>query len=192
MSGNFSLREEFNSETLAPYWLFMRNVREQWYALSDGALVLQLRPQHIGAFAHPSFVGRRQQNTFATASTALTFSPTQDGEEAGMVAIQNDEFYFFLGLRRENGQTVLQVRQRSGPDQPQDGLVLASAPLDLPADAPVHLRIEADGGAYSFSYGPNEADWRPLHINADATMLSTRRAGGFVGTIIGMYAYAPE
>jgi alpha-N-arabinofuranosidase len=192
MSGNFTVREEFNEARLAPHWLFMRNLRQPWFSLEDGALVIQPRPEHIGGFTQPSFVGRRQQHTYATASTAMHFTPGLDGEEAGLVAIQNDEFYFFFGVRRENGQNVVQLRQRSGPDQPIDGLVLASAPLDFSADLPVHLRIEADAGKYSFSYGPNEADWRPLLRDADATMLSTRRAGGFVGAVIGMYAYAPE
>jgi alpha-N-arabinofuranosidase len=52
------------------------------------------------------------------------------------------------------------------------------------------LRITARGGRYDFSYAERADAWRVLARDVDGTILSTHVAGGFVGTVIGMYAYA--
>ena len=68
--------------------------------------------------------------------------------------------------------------------------LLAAVPVRLPRDKPVYLRIDARGGRYDFSYGLTPGTWTPLVRDADGTILSTRKAGGFVGTMFGLYAYA--
>jgi alpha-N-arabinofuranosidase len=49
------------------------------------------------------------------------------------------------------------------------------------------LRISGDGGAYTFHYDAGQG-WQRLTAPDDATFLSTEKAGGFVGTVIGPYA----
>jgi xylan 1,4-beta-xylosidase len=55
----------------------------------------------------------------------------------------------------------------------------------------VYLRIDArsGGGRYDFFYGTREGEWTLLLGNADGSILSTQVAGGFVGTMLGLYAY---
>ena len=68
----------------------------------------------------------------------------------------------------------------------QDRLV-ASAPLPgCSGRHPLTLLIEIDGGTMGFRYA---AGGKPMTLatDVDATFLSTRKAGGFVGTIIGPY-----
>ena len=60
----------------------------------------------------------------------------------------------------------------------------------LPADAPLDLKIDARGGRYDFYYATRPNEWTPLMRDADGTILSTKKAGGFVGTFFGMYAYS--
>jgi alpha-N-arabinofuranosidase len=67
--------------------------------------------------------------------------------------------------------------------------VIATAPLEVPADSTVYLRIRARGGRYDFSYASRPDAWVLLAGDADGTILSTRVAGGFVGTMLGLYAY---
>jgi alpha-N-arabinofuranosidase len=50
------------------------------------------------------------------------------------------------------------------------------------------LRIEARGETYAFYYGARSAKWTLLKGGVDATFLSTRVAGGFVGSLYAMYA----
>jgi alpha-N-arabinofuranosidase len=194
MSGNFTLREEFDGSALAPYWLFVRTPQDRWHDLAStpGALTIRARSDHIGRNQQPSFVARRQQHMVASVSTAMHYRPVRPGDRAGLVAFQSDDFHFFFGLAMENGKTVLRLDRRAGPDDDADGITLASVPLDLKGDAPLRLRIDARKGLYDFSYGISSDEWVLLKKDADGTILSTQRAGGFVGTVIGMYAYRAD
>ena len=52
----------------------------------------------------------------------------------------------------------------------------------------VFLKIEARGNTYAFFYSLEPAKWSLLKEGVDATWLSTRVAGGFVGSMYAMYA----
>ncbi|MDR0542317.1 MAG: glycoside hydrolase family 43 protein, partial [Dysgonamonadaceae bacterium] len=53
---------------------------------------------------------------------------------------------------------------------------------------PVYLKIISTGLAFEFYYAEQKDDWKQLCRNVDAGYLSTKNAGGFTGTVIGMYA----
>ena len=57
----------------------------------------------------------------------------------------------------------------------------------LPADASLTVKIQGDGGRYSFLYATG-GGWQMLAENADGTILSTDVAGGFVGATVGPFA----
>lgn len=187
-SGNFTVRADFDSDSLASYWNFIRTPREPWHELGDGTLTIEPRSASIGSLGQPSFVGRRQQHTHATATTALQFVPGESGQKAGLAAFQNREYYYLLSVTRNDGRPIVQLEKAAGGD----ASVIASAPVELSEDAPLRLRIEADAGAYDFSYAPADGDWTMLEENADGTILSTQEAGGFVGAYFGLYAYQTE
>ena len=189
MGGDIALRQSFD-RPLDPSWLFIRTPHGKWYEVST-ALDIRARADAIGSSGQPSFIGRRQQNGWATVTTEMRFAPQADGERAGLVAFQNSSHFYFLGVVRENGQTQICVTKRDGTADPENGAPVACAPLSAPAASPLQLRIEARGGTYDFAYATAPAQWNVLVKDADGTILSTKKAGGFVGTIIGMYAYAP-
>jgi alpha-N-arabinofuranosidase len=89
MSGNFTLRDDFDGPRLPLYWMSLRGP-EGWPTLESGALLLRARADGLGDFARPSYIGRRQQHQNASASTVMRFAPAP-GQEAGLVAFQNDE-----------------------------------------------------------------------------------------------------
>jgi xylan 1,4-beta-xylosidase len=187
-SGNFSRHDGFEARELAPNWLFIRTPHERWYELDGKGLQIQARPEAIAGLGQPSFIGWRQQHGWAEAETRLTFAPKREGERAGLVAFQNGSF-FFLGKVREKDGSKLCVAKRAGADEPENGVMLACVPAP---EGPVNLKIAARGGAYDFYYGSKPGEWTALLRDADGSILSTRKAGGFVGTVIGMYAYSPE
>jgi alpha-N-arabinofuranosidase len=190
-TGAFSVRDEFDGTSLPPYWMTMRNPRERWWALDGGRLRIDARPVGIGDFGNPSFWGRRQQHLNASASTLVRFPAEKDGAEAGLTAIQNDEYWYFLSVARENGRRIVKLERRAGPNDPAGGIVVAQAPLTGPADAPVRLRIEARAAEYDFSYALGDGAWQALSRGQDGTILSTRTAGGFVGAVFGLHAHSP-
>ena len=63
--------------------------------------------------------------------------------------------------------------------------LLASAPLTNKKNR-LDLRIEARGANYSFYYTEN-GGLKLLKDSVDGRFLSTKTAGGFVGTVFGLY-----
>ena len=181
-SGNFTLADDFEGAALAPYWTFLRTVATDWYRLGDGALTLAAQPVALSEMGQPSFVGRRQQHLRMSAETTVTFDPQSAAERAGLAAFQNDEAYLLVSVGRHDGQRVVEVERRFEGE----ATTVASAPL--PASGPVRLRIEADGPDYAISFAPGSGLWQSLAADLDGSILSTQRAGGFVGTLIGLYA----
>lgn len=51
----------------------------------------------------------------------------------------------------------------------------------------VHLRIEPKNAVYTVSYSTDGKAWKKLQ-DVDGTVLSTEKAGGFVGSVFGLYA----
>ena len=192
MSGNFRIRDEFNGGELGPAWVTIRTPREQWYDLTSnpGALTLHARSVPLGVRDQPAFVGRRQQHATMTATTAMRYLPSRAGDAAGLVAFQSDSFYYFLGETLRDGKRVVQLVRRAGSKDAGAEVTIAEAPLAARGSAPLLLRISARGSRYDFSYAEEPDAWRTLARDVDGTILSTHVAGGFVGTVIGLYAYA--
>lgn len=186
-SGPMHIREEFDRGKLGPEWMMLRNPRSNWYAFDKGALLLTARPEGLGDNANPSFVGRRQQNMNGVAETLVRFTPTKNGDRAGLAALQSDEFWGFVGIGMEGGKPVLLVESRAGAKEPATGRTLASAPLATKPGAPVWLRVTASGKTYDFAYATTPGKWQTL-ASIDAKQFSTKTAGGFIGTTFGPYA----
>jgi alpha-N-arabinofuranosidase len=167
----------------------IRTPRERWYDVGSGTLTLRARPFGFGAAAQPSFLGRRQQHMYASASTAMRYAPAKAGDKAGLVAFQNDEYYFLLAVAWADGQPVVQLETHAGRRTPAGGALVASAPMRAAPGAPIYLKIQARGPRYDFWYAERAGEWRLLAGDVDGTILSTRVAGGFVGTMLGLYAY---
>lgn len=190
-TGNFDLREDFKAPALAPYWMTPRVPTASWnatgwYQVGQG-LDLVPRPARLGDVAQPSFIARRQQNLTMTATTRLHFDADHPGDKAGLAAYQNEAHYYFIGVVNDGGKRLVRLERRAAPGDSVDGVVLASALLA--GDGPIDLRISADGAHYGFAYAVNGV-WHTLLPDADGTILSTEKAGGFVGTLIGLYAHS--
>ena len=186
-NGTLAIRDEFDGDVLPLYWMMLRNPHSRWYRLEDGRLVLTARHAGLGDNANPSFLARRQQNPNASAETVVRFTPRQDGDRAGLVAFQNDQYWASIAVGVAQGQPVVTLEWRHGAEP----TVVASAPLRAPPGAPVYLRITAKGADYSFAYAIKAGHWLPLG-RVDGTTLSTRTAGGFIGTVFGPFARSGE
>jgi alpha-N-arabinofuranosidase len=188
-NGAFTVRDEFNGSKLPLHWMMMRNPRERWYTIANGRLGLNARPVALGDNANPSFLARRQQHINATATTIVRFDPRSDEDEAGLVALQSDEYWYFLAVGRDHGRSVIRLKRRAGPKEPATGVVLKQTALPVASGAPVRLRAQARGAAYDFSWSADGKRWHPLVQGADGTILSTKTAGGFVGAVFGVHVY---
>lgn len=189
LNGNYKVRETFTGSALGPQWLFARTPRTPWWQVSDGDLAITPRSDRMGDNVQPSFVGRRLAHMNASITTPVRFRPRTAGDEAGLMAVQNDNFYYAFGLALNGaGKTMLQVRERSGGKDPAHGKVLAETPLSPRAGTPIYLRMTIAKAKVGFSYSLDGKSYRPVLSDADASSLTTAASGGFTGTVIGPYA----
>lgn len=188
-TGNFTLRDEFDADKLAPQWVFARTPTQTWWETGDGSLNIIARPDRFGSRGQPSFVGRRIAHMKATLTTKLSFDPAAAGDESGLMAVQNDDFYYAFGLGLNSaGQKVLRVRKREGQKEPERGITLVETPWTGSQGAPVYLRMTIDKGRIDFDASANGKTFTPVLANGDAKVLTTAVASGFVGAVAGMYA----
>ncbi|WP_298401485.1 glycoside hydrolase family 43 protein [Sphingobium sp.] len=183
-SGDFSYRADFSGTRLDPAWIGVRTPIRPFYRLEGGALVIEGSSAIGDLSGAPAFIGRRQQHHVATISTRLSYRPDTAGDRAGLVAIQSDRNMLFFGVEQRDGTSHIILTAREGADMDR---LIATAPID-PA-TPVTLTLHMDGGQLRASYASMGKD-RLLADKVDIRFLSTKQAGGFVGTIVGPYAWA--
>lgn len=181
-SGSFSYVDEFDGDQLSMQWIGIRTPKQPFYRVIKGALEMQPGAQLGDLMRTPHFMGRRQQHHIATISTTLRFTPVMDGVRAGVAAIQSDRSNLFFGVTQIAGKPLVAIYARDRSDVDTH---IASAPID--PHRPVTLIIHANGGKWSFDY-TNGGPAHTLKSDLDVTLLTTQRAGGFVGTVVGPYA----
>lgn len=188
--GNFVHKDNFDETRLGDYWTMIRTPLEQWWNFTDnGFLKIEARPAMLSGKKNPSFIGRRQQHLYGSASAKMIYKPKRVGDTAGIVAFQNPHNYYLLGVTlTTKGKTELFVEKM----EDGESSIIASKVLDDNAENIYYLKIGFKGGRYDFFYGFNENKWHSIYLAADGTILSTNKAGGFVGTVIGMYAYSSD
>ena len=177
-------RDEFDGDSLAFIWNFLRTPREDFWSLSErpGHLRLRLRPEKLSEVVNPSFVGRRQQHINFEAVTKMKFTPENDSESAGMVLLQNNDYHFRLVCMVGDGETAVikLIKRQAGIETVLGSQATTSSTL--------YLKATAQGQAYSFHFSEAPDEWQAIAENVDGRILSTPVAGGFIGAYVGMYA----
>ncbi len=177
--------DPFESEQLDYRWNFLRTPRGDFWSLTErvGHLRLKAKKETIMEEENPAFVGRRQQHMNFMAQTVMEFTPKSDNESAGFVLLQNHNYQFRVEVVLEENETYIQlIRREDGKDE-----LLAKQPIDT---SKLYIKVEARGQAYHFYYAEKAWDWKTLCLGADGTILSTDKAGGFIGAYLGLYCSA--
>ena len=109
---------------------------------------------------------------------------------AGMAIFQNEKnFYLIAKYKKENDTYIGVLRPQEGEVELQ---VIAEIKLNKGDDC-LSLQMKTDGKTFNFFYKPAPDDeFILLAENLDGTYLSTKVAKGFVGSMIGLYAYSDE
>ena len=187
-TGNFVSRDDFNGDKLGFEWNFIRTPLEKWYELSNGTLYIKPRKESIHTETNFSFIGRRQQHMQFEASTKLSYTLKNTLQTAGLVAFQNEKQYLLLGKRLNvDGKIEVFIEQTATKINNGNPTILAKNVLKGESKD-LYLKIEGKSRYYDFYYKTSEkGEWIPLAKDIDASLLSTKEAGGFVGTYLAMY-----
>ncbi|MDP5029101.1 glycoside hydrolase family 43 protein [Paraglaciecola sp.] len=181
-TGNFVWQDDFDKRRLNPHWNLLRSLDSEWLSINDGRLNLQASQHQLDQQNKVSFVGRRQQHMTFDASTSVVL-PQNEQLSGGMVAFQNEKFYYYFALQKQGTHYHLFVQQVNNGQS----TMVAETSLPLNIGSALTLQVRGEKGLISFYYQTENKTAELLLKEADATMLSTEVAGGFVGTMLGLY-----
>jgi len=180
LTGNFTWRDDFKSKTLDIQWNLLREFDQSWLKLDGEQLHIQAKPAGLETLLQPAFVSRRQQHMHYESSSQLQVPAS--GISAGMVAFQNEQYHYYLGVRQQAEHTEVFLEQAAGAAPKQ----LLSQ--NLPKATTIKLKISGQAGQISFYYAADQGEWQSLGPVQDGKLLSTQVATGFVGTMLGLYS----
>lgn len=183
MTGNFTWQDNFSSKVLQHHWVSLRTADSPFYKLQKNSVQLQALNVGLDELNQPAFLGRRQQHTQFNASTELDI-PTEK-TSAGIVALQSETAHYYFGATTVNGKTQLFIEQ-ANKNAPK--VIQTLIPVDI--GQRLTLEIAGNAGKINFYYRNKDGHKKTVLENADAKILSTEVAGGFVGTLLGMHARA--
>jgi xylan 1,4-beta-xylosidase len=183
-AGNFEYTLTFE-KTLDPALLFMRTIDSSSFSLSrQNGLTMKLKAETVMELGNPSFIGKRQQHLYCTAETEMDFTPKSESEKAGLTILQDERHFYFISKSLDQGKPVIQLFKASSDGKTMEMITQKQI---TEAGKSVKLRIVAEGEFYSF-YFSNGPSWQLMQDKLDAKYLSTKTAGGFIGSLFGMYA----
>jgi xylan 1,4-beta-xylosidase len=178
-----SVRDSFETTSLAPYWSFLRGPAQDNWSLTakKNCLTLFGSAVTLNEVGVHAFVGRRQQHFACRARTHLTFAPKRLGEEAGLTVYMNEHYHYEIAVIQAESGCKLVFRRRVG------SLWKVENEMPWMADSVV-LTIHSDKTRYVFGFARTEQEESIPFGQGETRLLSTEVAGGFTGVFIAMYA----
>jgi xylan 1,4-beta-xylosidase len=182
LTGNFIWTDSFEQKELNTEWLKLRQSNQEFFSLQKGILRMSAKNVRMDSIDQPAFLGRRQQHSQFIATTEMSLPANQTS--AGIVAFQNEQHHYYFGVKNINNQLIIFVEQAKG----NAPVIIHKEILDTNSKMDsITLEVKGNGASIDFSYQQGKTT-KILLQNADARILSTEVAGGFIGTMIGLHA----
>ena len=181
-NGNFTYTEDFTSEKLDYRWIGLRGPREDFMEITKNGVKINPFDVNIKEVKPTSTLFHRQQHKDFSFTTTMNYKPKSEKDLAGITALQSEKFNYVFGLtKKDNKDYLVLERTEKGSSK-----ILATKEIEF--KGALQLRVEADGDDYKFSYALNGDNFKNLGGTVSGDILSTNVAGGFTGTLIGLYA----
>jgi alpha-N-arabinofuranosidase len=176
-----AVRVNFDTEKLGLEWNYIQLPEDGNYSLdaNNGFLSLQGSALNIGERGSPTFVGRRLQDMYFTATTHVEFDPVNENEEAGIILLNNAS-HFDLMISQFEGERSLIVKLQFG------SITYTSEEIRL-EPGPINLKIKGEKSTFTFSYSQGNNDYTDIET-VDSKFLSSETVGWFTGVYVGLYA----
>ena len=181
-NGNFTFNDDFTAKKLDYRWIGMRGPREAFISQTKNGLVINPFSNSIKAVAPVSSLFHRQQHNTFDATVTIRYKPKSEKDLAGLVHYQSEQFNYVFGITIKGNDNVLVLaRTEKG-----NTIIVAIEKIDV--SKPVQLQIQADGDRYNFNYSTDGKNFKNVGGPVSGDILSTNVAGGFTGSLIGLYA----
>lgn len=183
-NGNFTFTDQFSNEKLDYRWIGVRGPREQFINQTKNGLAITPFNQNIKATVPTSTLFYRQQHNIFAATVTLKYTPRSEKDLAGMVCYQKETYHYVFGITKKGNEYYLVLTRTEGGRS----INIASEKIDV--RSPIQLQVEAHGDNYKFNYSTDHQNFKNIGGVVSGDILSTNVAGGFTGSLIGLYATA--
>jgi alpha-N-arabinofuranosidase len=179
----------FDKDVLPFHWLTLRmpvDIKNAAFSLTErkDSLRLFTNAAAMRSREHPAFAGRRIRHKNWAFNVCFEFTPKTENEAAGLIILQSEDYHYrFEKYLSSNGNFMLCLVKAAGKED--EIMAEAECPKDETA---LMLSASCEHMKLSFYYGKDKNSLKCLINNMDARILSTEYAGGFVGTLAGVFA----
>ncbi|MCR9014158.1 glycoside hydrolase family 43 protein [Aquiflexum gelatinilyticum] len=183
-NGNFTYTEEFKSDKLDYRWIGLRGPREDFMSISKYGVEIKPFAVNIKEVKPISTLFYRQQHKDFSFSTTMDYKPASEKDLAGITCLQSEKFHYVFGVTKKGSDFYL-VLERT---EKGTSTIIASQKIEL--KGAIQLEVKAKGDDHEFSYSIDGGAMKNLGGVVSGDILSTNVAGGFTGTLLGLYATA--
>lgn len=175
------VRTSFAKGPMPVEWVYLQNPIMTNYVFTGKSLKLKATTASLDQYdVSPTFVARRQEHITFTATTSLSLHAAQSGDESGVSLFREVHSHYDVFLRQEEkGQSIV-LRYRLGA-------LLHTEKVVPVKPGKVQIRVKGTSDNYTFEYSVDNRHFNHLGT-IDTRYISTETAGGFTGTVIGLYA----
>lgn len=181
-NGNFTYNDKLTDKNLDFRWIAMRGPRESFITVTKNGVKVNPFATNIKALAPVSALFHRLQHESFETSVTLDFKPKTEKELAGITCYQSETFHYVFGITKKDKDFYI-VLERTEKGQSK---LIASEKISL--SKPVKLQVVADKDEHSFNYSLDGRNYKNLGGPVSGDILSTDVAGGFTGSLIGLYS----
>lgn len=181
-NGNFTYNDKLTDKNLDFRWIAMRGPRENFITATKNGVKVNPMETNIKALAPISSLFHRLQHEDFETSVTLDYKPKSEKELAGITLYQSETFNYVFGITKKDKDFYI-VLERTEKGQSK---LIASEKIVLSKS--VKLQVVADKDEHSFNYSLDGKSYKNLGGPVSGDILSTDVAGGFTGSLIGLYS----
>lgn len=180
-NGNFTFSDHLNNK-LDDRWIAMRGSKENFINVTKNGVKINPFSTNIKAKASVSALFYRQQHASFEATVSLDFKPKSGKDLAGITCYQSENFNYVFGLTKKDKDFYL-VLERT---EKGNSTLIKSEKISVSKN--IKLQVVAKGDDYQFNYSLDGNNFINLGGKVSGDILSTDVAGGFTGSLIGLYS----
>lgn len=181
-NGNFTYSDKLTDKNLDHRWIAMRGPRENFISISKNGVKVNSFETNIKALAPVSALFHRLQHEDFETSVTLDFKPKSEKELAGIACYQSERFNYVFGITKKDKDFYI-VLERT---EKGESKLIASEKISLSKS--VRLQVIGEKDEHHFNYSLDGKNFKNLGSPVSGDILSTDVAGGFTGSLIGLYS----
>ena len=181
-NGNFTYNDKLTDKNLDFRWIAMRGPRENFITATKNGVKVNPMETNIKALAPISSLFHRLQHEDFETSVTLDYKPKSEKELAGITLYQSETFNYVFGVtKKDKDFYIVLERTEKGSSK-----LIASEKISLGKTIKFQAVGEKDN--ISFNYSVDGKNFKNLGGPVSGDILSTDVAGGFTGSLIGLYS----